>query len=177
VAGTLRSAAAGDCPDCRVGETALTVEQLVASATGDQCSGDLAVRLRRAARGIADAGVGDLAAPLIAPGDSAIGRLSAVVAAELAEQVLPLVRRDVSCQAIAAVVPAGARLTGYVYEAADAFGGGLCVAGEVCEIGSARWVGPPVVETTSGPAVVYGVFFNGSQGRERRARMTLYFSR
>jgi hypothetical protein len=78
---------------------------------------------------------------------------------------------------VAVVLPPAARYTGYLYEAADEWGGGGCAAGRECEIGACAWSGHPVVEQAPGRAtLVYGVFRNASPDRERRARMTVYFS-
>ena len=125
---------------------------------------------------LADAGVTD-PAPLISRQGGALQLLSGTPGAnEAAALVTPFLRRDSSCQALVAVLPADARFTGYTYEASDAFGSGACAAGEECAIGACSWIGEPTEVHTAGPTLVYGVFKNASQGRERLAKLTVYFA-
>jgi hypothetical protein len=124
---------------------------------------------------LADAEVTE-AGPLISGTGGALQLLRGTPAAgEAAALVTPFLRRDSACQALVVVLPPGAGYTAYAYEASDAFGSGSCTAGEECAIGSASWAGEPTVVHTAGPTIVYGVFSNASQGRQRRAVMTVYF--
>jgi hypothetical protein len=178
-AGT-RSAAEGDCEECEPGTAALTVEQLVGSAglaPAEGCAPDLAARLDRIAALLAGAGVTE-PAPLISRQGGALQLLQGTEHdTEAAALVTPFLRRDSACQALVAVLPAGAEYVGYAYEASDAFGSGPCTAGEECAIGQASFTGQPTVVNTDGPTLVYGVFHNRSQGRERRAQMIVYLRR
>ena len=178
ISAAVRSSAEGTCPECEPGRSAVMVEQLVGAAglaPAEGCAPDLAARLDRIAAMLGDAGVTE-AGPLISGTGGALQLLRGTSAAnEAAALVTPFLRRDSACQALVVVLPPGARYTAYAYEASDAFGSGPCAAGEECGIGSASWTGEPTVIHTSGPTVVYGVFRNASQGRQRRAVMTVYF--
>jgi hypothetical protein len=136
----------------------------------------LAARLDRIAALLAEAGVTE-ASPLISRQGGALQLLSGTPAAtETAALVTPFLRRDSACQALVAVLPAGARFAGYTYQASDAFGSGECAASAECAIGSSSWAGAPAEVHTAGPSLVYGVFRNASRGRERLARLTVYFA-
>lgn len=154
------------------------VEQLVGAAglaPAEECVSDLAERVDRIAALLAEAGVTE-AGPLISGTGGALQLLRGTPAAnEVATLVTPFLRRDSSCQALVVVLPPGARYAAYSYQASDAFGSGPCPAGEECAIGSASWTGEPTVVHTDGPTVVYGVFRNASQGRQRRAVLTVYY--
>jgi len=179
ISSALRSSADGTCPECEPGQSALMIEQLVGAAglaPAAECAPDLAARLDRIAALLGDAGA-TAAEALISREGGALQLLRGTPAAgEAAALVTPFLRRDSACQALVAVLPPGARFTGYTYQASDAFGSGPCAAGEECAIGSATWTGEPTVVHTAGSTLVYGVFRNASQGRERLATLTIYFA-
>jgi hypothetical protein len=145
-------------------------------APAAECASDLASRLDRIAALLGEAGVTEAAALLSREGGALQLLRGTPGANEAAALVTPFLRRDSSCQALVAVLPPGAGFTGYTYQASDAFGSGPCAGGEECAIGSASWTGAPTEVHTAGPTLVYGVFRNASQGRERLATLTVYFT-
>jgi hypothetical protein len=162
---TLRASRSGDCRDCKAGEAAVSVEQVVPPG------GSLAGSGAPCAPG-ADAAVREIAARLtgVAAAGSALQEGGAAAAA-----LAPYAQADAACQVVAAVLPAGARYSGYLVEAADVSGSGACFAGQECEIGRCAWAGHPEVVRSGEATLVFGVFRNASPDRVRRARLTVYF--
>jgi hypothetical protein len=171
VQSAVRSAQAGTCADCKPGEQAVSVEQVVAPGgsladASAPCAPDLADVVRQAASYLAPAARGGFAGSPLRAGS-----------AEASSLLAPYTGAAASCQVVAVVLPPGVKYSGYLYEAADEAGSGGCAAGSECDIGRCAWAGHPEVVRSTGSTVVYGVFRNASPDRPRRARLTVYFSR
>ncbi len=174
----VRSSAAGNCPDCKAGEAAVSV-QLTAGAHANPGACNADADMTRAVNALvaaADAGFAGYNGPLI---DPATGRLTAAAGAAAGEAANPILAPYLepagACQVLAVVLAPGSRYAGYAYEANDAVGGGSCVGSEECEVGAARWIGHPVLQTTPKGTVLYGAFVNRSPDRARRAKLIVYF--
>lgn len=174
----VRSATAGNCPDCKPGEAAVSV-QLTAGAQASPGACNAEADIKRAIAALvaaADAGFASYTGPLI---DPASGQLTAAAGTAAREAVGPIFAPYLEpggpCQVLAVVLAPGTRYAGYAYEASDATGGGACVGSEECEVGGARWAGHPVMEKTAQGTVLYGVFTNRSPDRARRAKLVVYF--
>ena len=105
-----RSGAAGDCPDCKSEETAVTVERPVAPgapADGGDCGAGMGSAARQAAARLADRAAG------LGPGMPLDG-------GELA----PFTTTEASCQVVGVVLPPGVRYRGYTYEVEAGGGAG-----------------------------------------------------
>jgi len=175
----VRSAGAGDCPECRAGEMAVTAVLSAGPATGARECGAaeaVATAMERLAA-TAAATLTGYTGPLIDPGT---GHLTAAAGLEVRGEVEPLLAPYLDpaapCQVLAVVLPARARYMGYAYAATDASGGGACVGDEPCDIGLAAWAAHPVIRKGEGFTVLYGIFINRSPNRERRAALTAYFT-
>ena len=83
--------------------------------------------------------------------------------------------RDAGCRILAVALPAGARFSGFRFEAFDGTDGGDCVAGQPCAIGEADWLANPKIIRGAQRTIVWSVFRNGAVGRQRLARFTTYF--
>jgi hypothetical protein len=79
------------------------------------------------------------------------------------------------CRAVGVVLPRTARFVSSRYEAADQEAAGSCQPGADCDIGRARWLGRPEIVRGSSSTVVYGIFQNLAEDRERRARLSVVF--
>lgn len=174
----LRSAAAGNCPECEPGEWAVASEQEAGRAgeqrSEQQCSAEFVDGAARAARLLADSTAPRLeswAGPVL----PAMWRLERERRDEVEDLLVPRTDPASHCQMAGIVLPAGAQFAGYVLEAWDELGGRGCRVGFDCAVGQSRWLGEPVVVEGSARTVVYGIFKNRSTRRERRARMTVYF--
>jgi hypothetical protein len=171
VASTLRGPGNAVCNECKPGESAVAVEQVVAPGgsltdSTTPCAPGVADAVRQAAAYLAPAArAGYAGSPLHAGSADATSALAAFTSA------------DAACQVVAVVLPPGAKYTGYLYEATDETGSGSCAAGGECEIGACAWAGHPEIVRSTGSTVVYGVFRNASPDLPRRARLTVYFSR
>lgn len=174
----LRSAAAGNCPECGAGEWAVSTELAAAPARGGDCQAEAAAReaIQLLTQG-AEEGFRGYAGPLL---DPATGRVAAIATPQAragAEGLLaPYATPGAPCQLLVVVLPRGARYRGYGYQASDATTSGPCVGDEECEIGQAHWASHPVIERTPEGTLLFAVFHNTSPDRERRARLTVYLT-
>ncbi len=175
----LRSAADGTCRECKPGELALSVQAAAAPASGTAACNALEDAGRSFAE-LAATAPGAAASHRGSPFDPRSGGLAEVYGAAAGERALPALapylRPDGPCQLLAIALPAGARYSGYAYEASDSTSSGACVADTECEIGKAHWSGHPVLDRTKLGTFVYAAFSNQSSERERRARLTVYFA-
>jgi hypothetical protein len=159
---TTRSGAAGDCPDCKEEEIAVTVERTVApgdpGGAGD-CGGGMTAAAQEAARRLAGRAEG------LGPGMPLDG-------GGVASYTAP----GASCQVLGVVLPPGVRYRGYTY-AVEAGGGagGPCYFPNDCPVAGAVWPARPVIEELGGGArMVYGVFRNAA-AVPLRAKLTVYY--
>lgn len=178
----LRSASRGTCPDCRGGETALSVDAVAPpGGPGAACPGDSRSRIEAAVRdlaGAAGSGLGSFYGPLVDP--TVLDLLSLTPSEERAairSELGALFSDESPCRALVVVLPSGADFTGFRYEARGVEGSGDCLPGQECPIGQARWIGNPVRIEAGGHTVVSALFVNRSPTRERHPRFTVYFSR
>lgn len=147
----MRTADRGNCPECRPGESAVTIEAQAASAGGD-CEAGLA-----AARTMAKA----LHTASATAAGSDFGTFAGTAGG--------------SCQLLAILLPRSVRYLGYRYEAEDNRQSGDCAADSNCTIGEARWRGHPTLERRADGTLVMAVFENRSAQAPRIARLTAYF--
>jgi hypothetical protein len=147
----VRTAERGNCPECRPGESAVTIEAHTAAAGGN-CETALA-----AARATAQA---------------MQSTPNAIAGSEFGTYAGP---DGGSCQVLAILLPRGARYLGYRYEAEDNRQTGDCAADADCTIGEARWRGHPTLERRTDGTVVIAGFENRSAQAPRIGRLTAYF--
>lgn len=173
----VRGARAGTCPECKQGEWAVSTQQAAGPAGRGSCDGGPAVRdaLRRLAQE-AEPSLAGYAGPLIDPVSGTVTAAAGLAAQTASASLAPYLDPAAPCQLLAVVLPREARYRGYGYDASDAERSGSCVGGEECEIGACAWTSHPVVETGPGGTIVFALFQNRSPDRERRARLTVYFS-
>jgi hypothetical protein len=174
----IRGAQAGTCPECKQGEWAVSAQQAAGPAASGTCGGEGEVRaaLVRLAKEAAPSLAGHVG-PLFDPTTGALTAAAGPQARASVEPILaPFLDPAAPCQLLAVVLPREARYKGYGYEASDADRGGSCVGGEECEIGACAWISHPIVERTESALFVFALFQNRSPDRERRARLTVYFS-
>lgn len=147
----VRTAERGNCPECRPGESAVTIQTLTAT-TGGNCETALAAaraaaqRLQPAPATLAGSEYGTYAGP-----------------------------EGGSCQVLAILLPRGVRYLGYRYEAEDNRQTGDCGADADCTIGEARWRGHPTLERRADGTLVIAGFENRSAQAPRIGRLTAYF--
>ncbi|MDX1630782.1 MAG: hypothetical protein R3234_02885 [Thermoanaerobaculia bacterium] len=178
----LRSASGGTCPDCRPGETALSVDAVAAPGGSDgTCPEDARARARET---IADliaslsSGAGSFYGPLADPDLRDVLSLTPPEGRAMARSALgELLFPKSACRLLAILLPADAEFTGFRYEARGVDGRGDCLPERECPIGSARWLGVPDRIREQGREVVFGLFLNTSPNRERHPRLTVYFRR
>lgn len=171
---TLRSQAAGTCPECRPGEWAVSAQGR-AEPGGTICPGDLEDRVRRAAGLLgASRALGPWTGPIDLAGgatsvlgDQAYGEFTAALRAVLAD--------DASCRTLAVMLPAGAEFGGFQYEAADGDSWVRCLPGEDCPAPGAQWTDNPQLVRTPAGMVVAGSFVNAGSAK-RPLRLTVYFN-
>ena len=82
--------------------------------------------------------------------------------------------RYANCVPVSVVIPAGARISGYVFEASDWTGSRACVIGQDCQIGWSRFDSPQIIGAGQS-TIITSVFRNWSGDRTRSATMTVYF--
>ena len=177
-ASPVRGARTATCPECKPGEWAVSAQQAAGPARGGACSGEAAVRdaVRRLAEA-AEPSLSEYAGPLIDPVSGTVTAAAGPASQEAAGALLvPYLDPAAPCQLLAVVLPPEVRYKGYGYDASDADRGGSCVGGEECEIGACAFASHPVVERTPAATFVFALFDNRSPDRERRARLTVYFS-
>jgi hypothetical protein len=115
--------------------------------------------------------------PLIDPVSGTVAAAAGPAAQAAAAPLLaPFLDPASGCQLLAVALPPAVRYKGYGFEASDAGRSGSCVGAEECEIGASAWTGHPMVEKTAASTLVFALFENRSPDRERRARLTVYFS-
>jgi hypothetical protein len=155
------------CPGCKTGEWAVIVEQTVdgdrkdCPSKTDRLDLALTTLLReRGADGLAEYEGSPL--ELLPAADQ--------------QALAPFLNQGTGCQAVVTVLPAGARFAGYGYEVRDAQGGGACQAGADCSLGQCRWPAHPVVKKSENGTLIYSLFQNQAVGRERIARLIVYFA-
>ena len=159
---SVRSGAAGDCPDCKSEEIALSVERTVAPGdpgSGGDCGGGMAAAALEAASRLAARAEG-------------LGSGMPLDGGGVASYTDP----GASCQVLGVVLPPSARYRGYTY-AVEAGGGagGPCYFPDACPVAGAVWPQRPVIEQLGGGArMVYGVFRNAA-AVPLRARLTVYY--
>ena len=178
---SLRAADRGTCPDCKPGEEAFSIEQVVAPgarlASGAvECAEGSAERVSRAADLVARAGV-TAPTPLVDPSTGAPGANLGAAAAEIAELVVPYSDGTKSCQVLALWLPEGAKFKGYAYEVRDASGTVGCIADQECALGEGAFIGHPRIDRNAGGTLVSAIFDNWSGSEERVAKLTVYFAR
>lgn len=81
-----------------------------------------------------------------------------------------------SCRLLEVRLPAGARYTGYRFEAEDETGGGDCLAGRECPVGQCQWTGDPALHRGAEGTTLTAGFENHSSSRTRRAVLTVYYT-
>ncbi len=173
---------AGACPECGPGEYSVAARgQAEKFERGDTCS---LARL---------AAVSALTPRLNAALTDGLGVFAGSLAESNGNDVLRLVppslRTDIrvalsdpsnSCQVVGVVLPAGSRYVGFRYQAGERSVMAECPQGDagteqVCQVGDARWLGPPSLVRTDGVTMVLGVFENRSRRSTRLPQLTVYF--
>jgi hypothetical protein len=81
-----------------------------------------------------------------------------------------------SCPLVEVRLPAGARYTGYRFEAGDETGEADCLAGRECPIGQCLWPADPALLRAAEGTVLTAAFENRSAARARRAVLTVYYT-
>ncbi len=81
-----------------------------------------------------------------------------------------------SCRLLEARLPAGAKYTGYRYEAEDGTGGGDCLAGRECPVGASLWPADPTLRRAADGTTITAAFENRSAAQARRAILTVYYT-
>ncbi len=162
----------GTCPDCKPGESAVSVGRWVQLKQQNAACSNSIETLNPLVREICGSSrLGGYVGPIIDPDSDRVFQALGDVAPSLAEALLG----DEPCEVVAVVLPPGAKYTGYSYGARDSLDRGACISGNDCQIGAARWVGDPVVEKGAHRTVVYGYFENHSREEARFAELTVYF--
>lgn len=162
----------GTCPDCKPGESAVSVGRWVQLRRQNVACSNSIETLNPLVREICGSSrLGEYVGPIIDPDSDRVFQALGEVAPSLAEALLG----DEPCEVVAVVLPPGAKYTGYSYGARDSLDRGACISGNDCQIGAARWVGDPVVEKGAHRTVVYGYFENHSPEEARFAELTVYF--
>ncbi len=160
------------CSDCKPGEWAVTVA--LSAPGGEACRPTAENAIRRAMRDVAAAAsdrLGGYSGPL--PLDPTAIPLA--LSTEAARNTLaPYLQPSSPCRLLAAVIPQGARFTGFRFEASDSSGQGECAGSGECEIGQARFAFSPGIARGLGASIVYTLFEN-TGGSVRTARMSGFF--
>ena len=79
------------------------------------------------------------------------------------------------CSVLRVDLPAGARYTGFRYEAEGPNGRALdCLPGKECPVGASRFVGEPILRREGDTTTVIGLF---EASADRRGTLTVYWSR
>jgi hypothetical protein len=160
---TLRSYRDRSCVECRPGEWAVSADAQVPAQIVPDCTVDEAL-LQRRMQSVADADgvrLADYAGSLLA---------TTKVPASLEKSL-----GGSSCQLLAVVLPRGARFSGFRLQAGDRDGGDDCLTSLRCPVGEARWLFVPAAVPSDGATIVYSVFNNESETRDRVATLTAYF--
>lgn len=119
---------------------------------------------------VVDATISDLSGVACAPELAA--RLGVLLATELEALVASV---GGGCAILRIDLPAGARYTGFRYEAAEPSASGAdCLPGRDCPAGECRFVGEPIVRRAGDATTVFALF---SSSAARRGALTVYWSR
>jgi hypothetical protein len=157
----LRSAARGTCPECKAGESALSVDGIAAAGAPGACTTALQTGARTAMAASARA----LPAGLPPGAPTAIDPALAGVASDGGS----------ACRLLAVTLPAGAKYLGYRYDASDSGASADCMQGKECPIGRAAFAEHAAVEHGPNGSVVWVLFENRDQQRARRAELVVYY--
>jgi hypothetical protein len=82
--------------------------------------------------------------------------------------------RYANCVPVSVVIPAGARVTGIEFQAADGSGTRPCFIGQDCQVGWSRF-DPPQYFQAGNELVISSIFRNWSADRTRDVTMTVRF--
>ncbi len=173
----LRSAAAGNCPECAGGEWAVSAA-VEAGTAGDTrststCAADLADRAQQFAEQLVNRPQGAFVGPMMA----ALWRTASDSArTALVTEGSELMSPGGFCQVVGVLLPKGATMTGYSLEAWDDLGGRACNAEGICALPKAGWSGSPTVVSGENATVIYSVFRNRSTRHQRNAELTVLFT-
>ena len=170
------------CVECKTGEWAVTSTTVAGAAPAGAlaaCPAGLLEAIQRVADRLANASdleEASFAGPAFDGSNrDAASAAGAAVTREVEGFLAPWSGQGHSCQAMAVVLPRFGRFVGFQYDVADRMGSGACLPQQDCEVGEGRWQGSPQVVRGTSAQVVYGVFQNLSQDRDRRAQLTVYF--
>ena len=157
----LRSAARGTCPECKAGESALSVDGIAAAGAPGACT----TALQRSAQAAMAAVAKTLAAGLQPGAPAAIDPALAGVASDGGS----------ACRLLAVTLPSSAKFLGYRYDASDTGGSADCMQGQECPIGRASFAQHAAVERGPNGSVVWVLFENRDAQRARRAELVVYY--
>lgn len=132
--------------------------------------------VKAAAEAIAAYEIGGFYGSLASVAESAAKEISAHSGGDLAALVNQLFGSGefANCVPVTVVIPAGARITGIEYWAADQTGNKPCYQGQDCQVGWSRF-DPPVTYPAGNETVISSNFRNWSGDRTRNVTMTVHF--
>ncbi len=175
---SLGSAADGTCVECQASEWSVSSSQVAGAFVEgtpdcDEAIGDAFDDVMTTVSRSIHLELSAFAGP-VADG-SPSEALKSVSDSEAADLRGALAKGPPHCRAVAVVLPRAARFVGFRYSAADHTGSGGCLPGQPCDIGQARWLDRPRVLRGPSSTVIWGLFQNLADDRERRAGLTVFF--
>ncbi len=170
---------AGACPECRPGEWSVAASTDATAGSSASCDPNAKGVIEGAARqisaGLDVSTTGFAGALQAADGNDVLRLLAPERRAEIAAALESAVSAAGACPVVGVVLPAGARYIGFRYQAGEARSLSECPPDADCQVGRARFTGPPWIVKTDRLTVVAGQFENGSAERARSGRITVYF--
>ncbi len=139
------------------------------AGTLDRAADGVELLAARLGPGLADYG-GNALSPAV------LGRLDGDTRAAVDAHLDALLDPGSPCRLLALALPAGARLSGFRYEAFEDGEGGDCLGDQPCPIGDSRWLAGPGIERGEGATLLWAVFENRSSSNARLARFIGYFA-
>lgn len=163
------------CFECKPGEWAVGASAEVAAGGGcpdgalDRATEAIELLAARVAPALAEYG-GNALAPAVLAWLDGDGR------AAIEARFEPLLDATSPCRLLAIALPAGARMSGFRYEAFENGQGGDCLGDQPCPVGDGRWLASPGIERGEGATLLWAVFENRSATSSRLARFIGYFA-
>lgn len=175
--GSARSFRDRTCFECKPGEWAVGASAEVAAGGGcpdgalDRAAQAIELLAARVAPALVGYG-GNALAPAV------LARLDGESRATIEAHVEPLLDAASPCRLLALALPAGARISGFRYEAFENGRGGDCLGDQPCPVGDGRWLASPGIERGGGDGatLLWAVFENRSGTSSRLARFIGYFA-
>lgn len=174
--GAVRSATRGNCPECKAGESALSVDTIAGpAAAAGACTPELRAAAATALKRANAALPAGTPAGAFADGSGFGLGLAPDANAALQSALSGVLAANAPCRLLAVTLPTGSKYLGYRYDASDAGGAADCMQGQDCPIGHCGFAEHAAIERGANASLVWVLFENREPTRARRAELVVYY--